>query len=171
MNTYLIALRLIHIFAGAYWVGAAIIQVVFIARAAKASTPESGKFMQALMGRYHFPISLGIASYLTVGAGILLYWRNSGGLQLAWITSGVGLGYTIGAAAAFVSFFLGLLVFAPTSRKLAAVSAAIGPTGPTPDQLAELGRLNARMDAAGKLDVIVLVIALLAMATARYWFF
>lgn len=116
-------------------------------------------------------MSIGIASYLTVGAGILLYWRGSGGLQLAWMTSGVGLGYTIGAIAAFVSFFLGLLVFSPTSRKLGAVSAAIGPTGPTSAQLAELDRLNARMDAAGKLDVIVLVIALLAMATARYWFF
>jgi hypothetical protein len=51
MATYMIVLRLIHIFAGIVWAGWAFIQLGFIEPALKAAGPAGGAFMQALTGK------------------------------------------------------------------------------------------------------------------------
>jgi hypothetical protein len=117
------------------------------------------------------PAAIGIAAGLTMLAGAVLYLRDSGGLQLAWITSNVGLGFTIGALAAVAGSIEGGAVLGPTGEKLGKLSAEIQTQGkpPTPEQQAELAKLNAKMNSGGLLSTILLTIALLAMATARYW--
>jgi hypothetical protein len=42
---------------------------------------------------------------------------------------------------------------------------------PTAEQQAEMSRLSARMDSAGRVNITLLLIALLGMATARYLVF
>jgi hypothetical protein len=92
---------------------------------------------------------------------------------MSWITSAVGLGYTIGAIAALASLLLGLTVLAPTARRMGALGAAMeAADGPSPaERQAEMGKLGARMGAATRINVALLSIALLCMATARYWLF
>jgi uncharacterized membrane protein len=169
MNFYVILLRLLHIFGGVFWVGAAGTHILFIEPAARATKPESGRFMQALMVRQRLPISISISSWITIISGLLLYWRGSSGFQISWITSSMGLAFTISALAAFLSFFIGMLVLGPTAKKMGAISQGIGPGGPTDEQRRSLGDLEARMHSAGKVDLVFLVIALLGMAVARYF--
>ena len=187
MNIILILLRIVHIGAGVFWVGAALVSVAFIAPAARASGPEGQKFVRTLMVDRRLTLAMYVASWLTIGAGALLYLRDSGGLQMSWITSGVGLGFTIGAFAALASLLLGLAVLGPTVRRMGALGAAMGAAdGPSSAERqaphlhldlgegagqAEMSRLNARMGAATRINVILLVISLLCMATARYWLF
>jgi hypothetical protein len=173
MDIYLIVLRIIHIVAGVFWVGAALVGTFFLGPAARYSGPEGFKFIQTLMGRARFQASIGAAATLTILAGFLLYARDSAGFQLDWILSGVGLGFTVGALAALASFLEGAFVIGPTGRKFGELSAAIQSQGgaPSPDQQAEIERLNARMNSAGLANTVLLLVALLAMATARYWTF
>lgn len=173
MDLYLLILRIVHIFGGVFWVGATAINLVFLIPAVRDSGAEGMKFMQTLMGHHRFPVAIATSAWLTILAGFLLYWRDSAGLQLSWITSAVGLGFTVGALAALGGFLLGGFMLGPTARKLGMLSAELQAQGapPTGEQQAEMGRLAARMDSLGRLEMILLVIALMSMATARYWWF
>ncbi|HET7089427.1 MAG TPA: hypothetical protein VFL17_12330 [Anaerolineae bacterium] len=41
---------------------------------------------------------------------------------------------------------------------------------PTPEQVAELHKLDKEMSFIGRVDFVLLVVALLTMTTARYWY-
>jgi uncharacterized membrane protein len=168
---YLIVLRLIHIMAGVCWVGGAIMYTLFLEPTAKATAPGSGQFMQYLISRRHYPVYMGICSLLTVLAGGLLYWHSSGGLNLNWLTSGPGLGYTLGSVVAIVVFFMGLLMIKPRAERLGGLGEEIGAAGgvPTSAQATELQKLGREMTLLGRVDLGLLALALLTMATARYW--
>ncbi len=174
MNIYLILLlRLVHIVAGALWVGSAVMQTVFISPTAKATAPESGKFMQYFMGRRNYGAFMGITSGLTVLAGGLLYWRVSGGFQWSWITSGPGSLFTIGSVAGIVVYFWGLFMIKPRAERLAALGQQIGAAGgpPTPAQVAELHKIDNEMSLIERVDFGLLMVSVFTMATARYWWF
>lgn len=112
-------------------------------------------------------------SLLTVLAGGALYWFISGGLNLAWAASGPGLGFTIGSLAALVAFLVGTFGIGPTSGQMGALGGQIAASGqgPTPEQANTMQRLEKRLSRAEQIDFIMLVIAMLTMATARYWAF
>jgi uncharacterized membrane protein len=173
MNLYLILLlRIIHIVAGVCWVGGAVVHTLFIEPSAKATAPDSRKFIQYLMGRRKYGAFMGITSLLTVLAGGLLYWRSSAGFQWAWIQSGPGLMFTVGAVIGLAVYLWGTLLIAPRAARLGALGAQLEAAGgpPTPDQAAELRRLDKEMSFIGRVDFVLLAIALFAMATARYWY-
>jgi uncharacterized membrane protein len=173
MNLYLIILlRIIHIIAGVCWVGGAVVHTFFIEPSVKATAPESRKFMQYLMSRQQYGAFMGITSLLTVLAGGLLYWRSSGGFAWAWITSGPGIMFSIGAVIGIAVYLWGTLLIAPRAARLGALGAQIGAAGgpPTPEQAAELHKLDRQMSFIGRVDFVLLAIALFTMATARYWY-
>lgn len=168
----ILILRIVHIVAGMCWVGGAVIHTAFIAPSAKATAPDSGKFMQYFMGRQRFGLFMNIASGLTVGAGALLYWRASGGLQLPWLASGPGVVFTLGSLVGIGVYVLGLFLIKPRAERLGALGQAIQAAGgpPSAAQVAELQRLDREMAVIGRVDFVMLMLALLTMATARYWY-
>jgi uncharacterized membrane protein len=174
MNVYLIIfLRIAHIIAGILWAGAAVFYLFYIKPSVKMIGPAGPQFMQSLVQRRRYPMFMMINSLLTVVAGGVLFWYASGGLNLAWITTGPGLGFTIGSVAALVAFFVGSLGIGPTSGRLGALGQQIAAAGgpPSPDQLSALETLEKRLSQFETLDFVMLVIAMLTMATARYWVF
>jgi hypothetical protein len=56
-------------------------------------------------------------------------------------------------------------------RKLVDLGGAIAASGvpPTPEQGAEMERTQKTLEAASKVDLVLLLLAVAAMATARYW--
>src|SRR5450759_16229 len=139
MDTYMIILRLLHIFAGIFWVGTAFFFVLFLEPTITAAGPAGG----TVMGRLtltQFPMVMAVSSILTVAAGVLIYLKDSNGLQINWIAAPSGLAMTIGSLAGILAFLLGLIVQAPASARMAALQkemqAAGGP--PKPAQLEEL---------------------------------
>jgi len=173
MSIYLILfLRILHIVAGVLWVGGAAMNFLFIGPSAKATAPESGKFMQYLMGRRNLSAFMGVTSALTVLAGGLLYWRISGGFQWQWVTSGPGVVFTIGSVAGIVVYFGGLFLIKPRGERLMALGQQVGAAGgvPSPAQVAELQKIDKEMSFIERVDFVLLIVALLAMATARYWY-
>jgi uncharacterized membrane protein len=171
MDIVLIILRLIHIFSGVFWVGATLVVTGFLQPAAAAAGPEGGKFMQRLFYQTRFGPAQGIAGALTILSGLAMYLRDSGGLQLAWITSGSGLVLTIGGLAGILAGVVGIVAGAPAGSRLAALTQQIQTSGAPPmaAQIAEIQPLQKRINQVTMWTTLLLIIALAAMATARYF--
>jgi uncharacterized membrane protein len=174
MNIYFILLlRIIHIFGGVLWVGAAILYFGFIEPTIKSIGPAGGQFMQHFIERQKYSVYMSIVSILTVVSGVPLYLFASGGLQLRWIQSGPGSVFTIGSVVAILVFFMGFLMIKPRAERMGALSKEIGMSGgaPNPAQAAELHKLDGELSKIGRIEFVLLSISMLTMATARYWNF
>ena len=73
MDVYLIILRILHIAAGVFWVGAAALFFFFVEPTVKALGPTGGAFMGHLSKVKRMPLVILMSAGLTVLAGILLY--------------------------------------------------------------------------------------------------
>lgn len=174
MNTYLLILfRLVHVVAGILWGGAAVYYLFFVKPSVKAIGPAGPHFMQNMAQRRRLPLFMLSTSLLTVLAGAALFWYSSGGFNAVWIASGPGIGLTIGSLAALIAFFVGGMGVGPTTAKMGALGGQIAASGkgPTPEQAAQMQMLEKRLNLAERVDFILLAVAMLTMATARYWTF
>jgi uncharacterized membrane protein len=166
-NAFVIVLRLVHILSGVFWVGAGMMTYFFISPAV-AATGESGqKMMGHMITKGRMTVRITIAAILTVLAGGILYWIDSGGLTSAWTTSPAGLGFGIGALFALIGLGTGLMVGRNASKLGRIAAAAKGK--PSPEQITEMQAAQKQMGTASRLSTFALIIALACMATARYW--
>jgi len=169
VNTLILVLRLLHIVSGAFWVGSVIFAVLFVEPTAKAFGAVGERFLaHALFRTGLVPILVGAAT-LAIGAGATLYWIDSSGLRLEWITSHTGLGFTAGALAALSAYAIVLIVLKPQFDRLAILAdtpyaAELG----APSTHHEPAIDEARVKRWSLIQVSLLVFAIAAMATARY---
>ena len=170
MDWYLLVLRVVHILAGIFWVGSGLFFFFFIEPSVKELGEPGERFMGHLAGKAKMPVFITATAGLTLLAGVLLYWRSSGGFDVDWITSATGLGFTVGGMAAILAFAFGLMFIKPAVDRMSAIGQQAATAGgpPTEAQASELQRLGARLTLVGRLDLILLTVALVAMATARY---
>jgi hypothetical protein len=110
------------------------------------------------------------AAGLTILAGLLMFWRVSNGLDADWIGTATGVTLTIGALSAIVAFSIGLSVSRPAMLSVAGIGRAVAASGgpPTPDQAAQLQALQGRARRAGSIVTVLLIVAVITMAAARY---
>jgi hypothetical protein len=127
-------------------------------------------FMDHLMRRRRMGIFFPIVAGLTILSGAALYWRDSGGLQGAWISSPTGLAFTIGGLAAVAAFVGGFILIGPGITEQTAVQneLAAGDGAPTEAQRQRLERSARRLRLASRIDWPLLLLAGLTMAVARY---
>lgn len=170
MDWYLVVLRVLHILAGVFWVGASFMTILFLQPTAREIGPAAAPFMGHLAGKKRLADWVLGAAGLTILAGVLMYWRVSGGLDPDWVASATGISLTIGAACAIAAFALGLSVVRPTILATLAVGREVAASGgpPTPEQQERLQALSKRSKDVGKVIVPLLVVAVIGMASARY---
>lgn len=170
MDPWILILRLIHIAAGVFWVGAAVTAYSFIEPTAHDLGDDGQRFMRQLTKRRRLPEFVTVAAVLNLVAGGVLYWRASGGLQAAWITSPSGIGFTIGALTAVLAAVIAVAFILPTLNQIERVATAqTGSPQPSGAVEPELHRLEQRLRLASLGNVLMLTVALATMATARYW--
>lgn len=169
--TYLV-LRVLHIVAGTLWTGAAVLLAWFVEPAVRAAGPAGGAVMQQLVGPRRLSVFMSVSSLVATVTGVWLYWPVSGHVDPAWLLSRSGLALTIGSAAGVAAFFIGMLINAPAAGRLGTIGAAIQASGtaPTAEQQAELARLRGRLEFGTHAGAIVLLVATLGMAAAKYLF-
>jgi len=167
----IIAFRLVHIVSGAFWFGAALTMFLFLQPTAQATAPEGQKFMLHLLRNRRLSEVVLAAAVLTVGAGSILFWRDSGGLQLSWMSEPPGLGFTVGAAAAWVALLMFVIVGYPTGRRLVAIGDRLEreTRPPTEEEQRTLAMSQRVLQRVGMAVLILLSVAIASMATARYW--
>jgi len=88
-----------------------------------------------------------------------------------WVGSTFGLVLTIGAVLATIAFFLGWFGVGRNVERMVALGEQIAGGGgpPTDEQGAQMGRIQKNLEIAGKVDLVLLLLAVAAMSTARYW--
>jgi hypothetical protein len=163
-------LRIAHIVAGVFWVGSALFGALLLAPALRAVGPGAGPVMNELVKVRKMPVFMMMSAFVTMVAGIWLLMIDSAGQPGVWMRSGTGMTFGIGGALAILAFLLGMAVNMPVSKRLAAIGAAAAARGgpPTPEEQAEVKRLQGRMSAASQFVTLLLLLATAAMAIARY---
>jgi uncharacterized membrane protein len=166
----LYALRILHIVVGVFWVGTVVFMAAFLSPSVRAAGPAGGAVLQQLMGARRLPLWIMGCMVVTLLSGLALYWRDSAGLQSAWLASGAGKIFGLGGAFAFAASILGMAINMPTARRLTEISGRLQAAGrpPTPEEQATLTALQGRLSTASGVAAVLLVLATLLMAIARY---
>jgi uncharacterized membrane protein len=164
----IIVLRILHILAGAFWLGGATTTAFFLLPTVKATGPVGGQFAGALIQRTHLPEWLTAAGAISVLSGLLLYWDFYAGIAWTGFEPQVVIG--IGGLLAILSLAVAVIVSRPTAARMGAVGKAIQTQGtpPTPAQLAERDRLLARLTNFAMLNAVLVIITAICMAIGRY---
>jgi uncharacterized membrane protein len=169
MSVFLLA-RFIHVVAGVTWAGALIFLGWFLLPAARATGPSGAAFVQQLVRVQRLPIYLMILMAFTVLSGLSLFWLDVVAFGPAWVHTGPGRTFSLGAAFAIVTALLGMFVNVPAAKKMGELSASIQASGtpPSAEQAAELGRLQTRLNRAAQAATVLILLAVTCMGVARY---
>jgi hypothetical protein len=153
-------LRLIHIGAGAFWAGAAMMMGWFLAPAAREVGPPAGPLMQGLLKR-NLTGKLIASGAVTVLAGLWLF-----ALRTPTFRRWQDYALAIGALAAIVALAIGITLQRPTGKRVQMLGAAIvgGGGPPTQAQAEEMAGLQVKMASYGNLLAYLFALALAGMA-------
>jgi uncharacterized membrane protein len=172
-SVFYLAFRFLHIVAGVLWVGSAFLFSAFLGPSVAEVGPSAGPLLTVLVKKRRLPTVIRALSGVTVLAGWILWLRDLDlyGSLGDWLGSSFGLVLTIGAVLATVAFVIGLVGIAPNVERLVDLGGEIAAGGgpPTPEQAAEMERTSKSLEAASKVDLVLLLLAVTSMATARYW--
>ena len=170
MTTVILLLRALHILGGVFWAGATISLYAFVMPAVTATQPDSRRFVQHLAGRSGLTLWMALGAWATVIGGIALFSPATGQMTAGMMGSPRGIVLSIGALLGLAVFLEGQFVLGPTARRLGATSAALAAAGgpPSPEQVAQVAGLQAKMIRTGRRAAVLLGLAVLLMATARY---
>jgi hypothetical protein len=167
MDILFAALRLIHIVTAVAWVGLGIATVFYIAPAAAAAGDNGLRFLKSLMTHTPYARSIPAAAGVTTLAGILLYLL---GAPSHFTTLGnIVLG--IGALAGLLATVQGGAVTGRATRALGEALAQYVPEVDQPITADGLSVLRERAQALAshsRISIILMIVALLGMASARY---
>jgi len=167
MNIYLVWLfRIIHIVAGVFWVGGTLIMTFFISPTIGATGEAGQKFVGYLMNNKKFSNRMAAAAGLTILAGVILYWNDSQGFTSAWMDSGAGRGFGIGAGFALIGFIFGLLI-GRTTKAMAELGAQMQGK-PSPEQVTQMQAIRKQQATYSNISTAALILAVIFMAIARY---
>ena len=162
-------LRLVHIIGGVFWVGSVMFVTILLSPSLKALGPAGGPVMNQLVQVRKMPVILMTTSIVTIIAGLWLLMIDSASSS-DWMRSGKGMTYSTGGALAIIAVIIGMSVIVPATKRMAALGGAVAARGgpPTSQEGAEMQKLQARMGAASKIVMTLLILTTAAMALARY---
>jgi len=165
----MLVLRFVHIIAAIVWGGCALLMEFFISHSI-APTGEAGQqFAQHLTNTVRIHVFMMIAAISTILAGALLYWHDSDRFSSAWMRSAAGIGFGIGAGFGLIAFVFGA-IFGKSNAELGQVGTQIKGK-PTDDQLAKIQAIQKRINIVSPIHVVNMILAMIFMATARYFVF
>jgi hypothetical protein len=171
---FMLVFRFFHITAGVLWVGSSFLFVGFIGPSAAEVGPSAGPLLSAAVKKRKVAkVITGLAA-TTVAAGWILWLRDlsdRGWSLSSWLGHPFGLVITIGAVLATIAFFEGFLGVGRNVERIVDLGDTIAASGgpPTPEQQSMIARIGGELERHGKIDLVLVLLAVAAMATARYW--
>ena len=169
----MVILRLVHILAGIFWVGATLTLSAFVLPAARAVGPSGGPVMTQLMGRQRLQFWINIGMTLTILAGFALFGIDSKTSGGGFGRSPMGITLSIGALLAIVAAGVHGAMAQSSARKLRAIAQRMeeaqrsGGAAPA-DLAAEALPLRQKFSRAQTIMSWLLVLSATTMAIARY---
>lgn len=172
-SVYMLIFRIVHIGAAVLWVGMVSFFAVFVSPTASKLGPTAFPVMKELVEKRKVPRIIQAIAGFTVLGGLFLYWHDWHlyGTLGHFVGTPFGLALTIGAIAAISAFSVGNLFVAKNVERLVEIGSEVvaGGAPPPPELIAETQQLGARIRVASQITLLLLAIAVVAMATARYW--
>jgi hypothetical protein len=170
---FMLVFRFLHIVSGILWVGSAFLFVGFIGPSAAEVGPSAGPLLHAAVKKRKVAKVITTLGVVTVLAGWVMWLRDmsdAGGFH-NWVTSSFGAVLSIGAVLATGALFMGYRGVGRNVERMVDLSDEIASSGgpPTPEQGAQMQHLGAELKKHGQIDLVMLLLAVSAMATARYW--
>jgi hypothetical protein len=170
---FMLVFRFLHIVSGALWFGSAFLFVGFIGPSAAEVGPSAGPLLSVVVKKRKVAKVITWLGMITVTAGWVMWIKdmNDYGGFGDWLGTNFGIGLTIGGLLATSTFFVGYLGVDKNVERLVDLGDGIAASGgpPSREQQAEMDRTGARLERNGKIDLLLLFLAVVAMATARYW--
>jgi len=170
-DTSMVLLRIVHIVTGVIWVGSLFVVVVFVQPSAATLGPAGAPFMSELRRRRFVDVVF-IDAVFTVVAGSFLYWHDWHTYPSFgdWITSNFGAALTVGALLAISGLGVAASVTRPTIVRLVSLGTQVAGSGetPSPELAARIGALQRRLVVAERASFSLVLLAVVAMASARY---
>jgi uncharacterized membrane protein len=151
-----IILRFAHVFFGALWVGMMVMTTFFVGPAVEEAGPEGGKVMAGLMRRRVLML-MPLFALITLISGFWLFSK----LGRGFMATSMGKAFAFGGALALLAFVIGMAAARPAMMR----AQRLAQSGGSP---AEVQQLRARANVLGRVVAVLLLIALAAMAVARY---
>lgn len=169
-ETVTVVLRFIHIVGGVFWAGAVFVMVGFVLPTVRATGPAGGRFMQEMTQRRKLPVFMNATAGLTMLSGFILYGRLVAATDGAWARTTAAMTFGIGALATILAAIIGGAIVGRAGERVAKLGEKVQASGgaPSPEQAAEMARLQARMGTGARVVAGLLFVAVTAMATARY---
>jgi uncharacterized membrane protein len=170
---FFLVFRFFHIVAGVLWVGATFLFFGFVGPSADEVGPSAQPVLTAAVKkRKAVKVITGLA-LVNVVAGWVLWLKNMSlyGSLGHWVTSSFGFVLTIGGVLATIAAVLGVMSVSPGLERLIDAGNLVAESGdaPSPEQQARIDQLKNGLKRHGKIDLALLLLAVIAMATARYW--
>lgn len=166
MDWLMVSLRIVHIFAGVFWVGATYTMILFVFPTVEALGDDSKKFMQHFMQGGKFSKRMAAASGLTVLSGLLMYGKLFHGL--APLNTGSGLALTLGSLFGLLTMGMGMSTGRKT-KEIQALGAEMAGGAPKPEQVSRMAQLQASLARSGSLSAILMTLSLLGMILSEYF--
>ena len=166
----MIVLRLIHIVSGVFWAGTMMAIAWFLLPAAQAIGQPGAAFMQQLMFRQRLRLFVAGAMMLTILSGLTMYVWLAMETDGGWAKSRMAMALGVGAVAALIAGGIGSGVIGRVGEKMMKLGTAIQASGgpPTDAQKAEMEALQRKMRSGFRTVAVLVLIATIAMASARY---
>jgi small-conductance mechanosensitive channel len=170
---FMLVFRFLHIAAGALWLGRRSCSSGYIGPSAAEVGPAAGPLLSAAVAKRKVAkVVTGLAG-TTVVAGWILWLHDMGdrGSLGDWLSSRFGLVLTIGGVLATIAFIEGSFGVGRNIERMVHVGDTVRASGgpPSPEQQAQLEHLGAELKRYGQVDLVLLLLAVAAMSTARYW--
>ena len=168
-GSWFLVLRAAHVLLAALWLGAAFMLSIFVMPAVRDVGPTGGQFMQTLHRR-RLDAFMAFSAILTVLTGLWLYWRFTAGLDEEVILSPGGLAFGIGGVCGLLAMILGGAILGRGFARIAALGERVTavPEAERATHVQEIEALRKRLSVAGKLILLLMVLALVLMAIGHY---
>jgi len=162
--------RFVHVVCGVLWAGALIFIAWVLLPAIRGTGPAGGALMQQLVRVQRLPVYLMVLAILTILSGLSLFYLDATAFGEAWLHTGPGRTFSAGGALAILTAILGMAVNTPAAKKMGVLMGSIQAAGapPSPEQTAEIGRLQNRLYRATQLAAVLILLAVICMGVARY---
>jgi hypothetical protein len=171
MNSMYLVVRVLHVLCAALWVGVALFSSLYLTPAARDLGPDGMKMMAALRKR-GFVAYVPVIATISLLSGVWLFWRFTAGFSPEVSRSHAGRAFSLGAACGLIAFIVsGAILSVSLARAvtLSTEAASLKDGRDKADRLARAAALRQRAAAAGHVVSILLVVATILMAIARYF--
>lgn len=163
----MILLRAVHITGTVFWVGGTVLVAGYHEYVIDPGEPK--RTLERMAAYDEMSTMIGLSGIVGILAGLALYWIVSGGLTIAWITSTYGLTITVGGVAALLAVAVAIPFIGFTNNRSVELYETVKDADQlTDEQAAEVSRLRSRLETGERAAAVLMVIAVLAMATAQY---